>query len=97
MYAASAIDIALWDIAGKLAGLTLYRLFGGSARRDLQARASLLRYGDAGAVAHHTAEALSRGYRQIKVHEIEAAQIKAARETPVERFYCDFDRRNDEG
>ena len=81
MYALSAIDIALWDIAGKLAGLPLYRLLGGSTRRDLPAYASLLRYGDAKAVAHQTAEALSRGYRHIKVHEIEAAQIKAARET----------------
>ena len=81
MYAVSAIDIALWDIAGKCAGLPLYRLLGGSVRRDLPAYASLLRYGDAKAVARQTDEALSRGYRQIKVHEIEAAQIKAARET----------------
>jgi L-alanine-DL-glutamate epimerase-like enolase superfamily enzyme len=80
MYAVSAIDIALWDIAGKLAGLPLYRLLGGAPRHDLPAYASLLRYADSAAVAHHTEEALSRGYRQIKVHEIEAAQIKAARE-----------------
>ncbi len=79
MYALSAIDIALWDIAGKIAGLPLYRLLGGSARRDLPAYASLLRYGDAGAVAHYTAEALARGYRQIKIHETEVAQIEAAR------------------
>ena len=81
MYALSAIDIALWDIAGKLAGLPLYRLLGGGMRQDLPAYASLLRYGDPGAIAHHTAEALSRGYRRIKVHEIGEEQIKAARET----------------
>ncbi len=81
MYALSAIDIALWDIAGKVAGLPLYRLLGGGVRQDLPAYASLLRYGNPKAVADNTAEALARGYRQIKVHEIGEAQIKAARET----------------
>jgi D-galactarolactone cycloisomerase len=81
LYALSAIDIALWDIAGKLANLPLYRLLGGGWREDLPAYASLLRYGDPEAVAHYTAEALSRGYRQIKVHETGVAQIRAARET----------------
>ena len=80
MYAISGLDIALWDIAGKAAGLPLYRLLGGSARRDLPAYASLLRYGEAKAVARYTEEARGRGYRHIKVHEIEEPQIKAARE-----------------
>jgi L-alanine-DL-glutamate epimerase-like enolase superfamily enzyme len=80
MYALSAIDIALWDIAGKLAGLPLYRLLGGSPRRRIPAYASLLRYGEPGAVAHHVGKVLKRGYRHIKLHEITVAPIQAARD-----------------
>ena len=80
IYALSGIDIALWDIAGKAAGLPLYRLLGGAARADLPAYASLLRYGTASAVAHYTEQALGRGYRHIKLHEITVPEVKAARD-----------------
>jgi L-alanine-DL-glutamate epimerase-like enolase superfamily enzyme len=80
IYALSGLDIALWDLAGKAAGLPLYRLLGGSPRADLPAYASLLRYGTAPAVAHYTAQALERGYRYIKLHEITAPEVKAARD-----------------
>jgi L-alanine-DL-glutamate epimerase-like enolase superfamily enzyme len=79
LYALSAIDIALWDIAGKLAGLPLYRLLGGSPRQELPAYASLLRYGKTGALEPRIAEALDRGYRLIKIHEIDPGIIRAAR------------------
>ena len=80
IYALSGIDIALWDIAGKLAGVPLYRLLGGSARTELPAYASLLRYGSAEAVAHYTEQALGRGYRHIKLHEITVPEVRAARD-----------------
>jgi D-galactarolactone cycloisomerase len=80
IYALSGIDIALWDIAGKVAGQPLYRLLGGGPRADLPAYASLLRYGTADAVTRSTAQALERGYRHIKVHEITVPEIKAARD-----------------
>ncbi len=80
IYALSGIDIALWDIAGKLAGAPLYRLLGGSARTELPAYASLLRYGSAEAVAHYTEQALGRGYRHIKLHEITVPEVRAARD-----------------
>lgn len=79
VYALSALDIALWDIAGKLAELPLCRLLGGSARGDLPAYASLLRYGDAAAMVPRIEEALTRGYRHLKIHEIDHATIREAR------------------
>ena len=80
IYALSGIDIALWDIAGKVAGVPLYRLLGGSPRADLPAYASLLRYGTADAVARSAEQALARGYRHLKVHEITVPEVKAARD-----------------
>ena len=78
VYALSALDIALWDIAGKAAGMPLCRLFG-AVPRQLTAYASLLRYGAPDLVAAACERAVARGYRDIKLHEIEVPMIAAAR------------------
>jgi L-alanine-DL-glutamate epimerase-like enolase superfamily enzyme len=81
LHAISGLDIALWDIRGKLAGKAVHALLGGARRKQVEAYASLLQYG--GAVEHvrrNVARALERGYRHIKLHERAAEAVAAARE-----------------
>jgi L-alanine-DL-glutamate epimerase-like enolase superfamily enzyme len=78
-FAISAIDIALWDIAAQRAGQPLHALLGQAARPRVAAYASLLRYDDPDAVARNVREAVRRGYRAIKLHEVALEGIRAAR------------------
>ncbi|PZW39362.1 L-alanine-DL-glutamate epimerase-like enolase superfamily enzyme [Humitalea rosea] len=78
-YGISAIDVALWDLAGKRAGKPLHALLGNGGRARVPAYASLLRYGEPTVVAANVAEAIRLGYRQIKLHEVDLACIRAAR------------------
>jgi L-alanine-DL-glutamate epimerase-like enolase superfamily enzyme len=76
----SAIDIALWDIAGKAAVAPLCRLLGGRKAADLTCYASLIRYSEPSLVRENVERALDSGFRILKLHEIELSAIRAARE-----------------
>ncbi len=80
IFALSGLEIALWDIAGKDAGLPLHRLLGGAVRKELPAYASLFRYQNSETVAEHCKLALEEGYHYIKLHETAESEVKAARE-----------------
>ena len=79
-YGLSGIDIALWDIAGKIANKPIYRLLADTTVTELPAYASLLRYGDPEIVAKAAALAIDRGFTNIKIHEIGTAEVAAARQ-----------------
>lgn len=80
-HALAGLDIALWDIRGKLAGVPVSTLLGGAKRTRVECYASLLQYsGNPEYIKRNTARALERGYRLIKLHERTPAAVAAARE-----------------
>ena len=79
IFGLSGIDIALWDIAGKVAKLPVHQLLGGG-KPELTCYASLIRYTDPKLVATNVERALGEGFRHVKLHEIEVAPTRAARE-----------------
>jgi L-alanine-DL-glutamate epimerase-like enolase superfamily enzyme len=82
IYAIAGLDIALWDLRGKLEGVSVHALLGGKKRDRVEVYASQLAYsGNIENVKRNTARALERGYRHIKLHEKTTEAVAATRET----------------
>jgi L-alanine-DL-glutamate epimerase-like enolase superfamily enzyme len=79
--ALAAVDIALWDIAGKAAGKSVSALLGGAKRQSLPVMASLDKYDDTVRVRARLEQALATGVRAAKVHEAKLEVIEEARRT----------------
>jgi L-alanine-DL-glutamate epimerase-like enolase superfamily enzyme len=79
MFAISALDIALWDLAAKAKGEPLYRLIGDRKRARVPAYASLLRIGDPALVAKECETVVRHGYGAVKLHETTVAPVISAR------------------
>ena len=79
MFAISAVDIALWDIAAKRAGRSLAHFLSDAPRATIPAYASLVRYGDPALVTRFCEMAVEDGYRDVKLHEITLPAIEAGR------------------
>jgi L-alanine-DL-glutamate epimerase-like enolase superfamily enzyme len=81
MNALAGLDIALWDIRGKLEGVPVATLLGGVKRARVDCYASLLQYsGNPEYLKRNTARALERGFRQVKLHERTPEAVAIARE-----------------
>ena len=78
-FALSGLDIALWDIEGKVAGEPVWRLLGGASRQEIPAYASLFHLEDPGCIERLCRQAVQRGYRAIKLHESTVEAVEAAR------------------
>ncbi|HET7344155.1 MAG TPA: enolase C-terminal domain-like protein [Methylomirabilota bacterium] len=65
--AIGAVDVALWDLGGKIAGLPIHRLLGGY-RESVPAYASSAVLGSVEAYAEEAARFKAEGWRAYKIH-----------------------------
>lgn len=87
--AIAAIDIALWDIAGKATGQPIAKLLGGMGRTRVQAYASSINWLDDATVELEVASALAAGFNQIKVKLGRPVDDAIARARQVRRLVGD--------
>ncbi|MEX2540613.1 MAG: mandelate racemase/muconate lactonizing enzyme family protein [Trueperaceae bacterium] len=65
--AMSGIDIAVWDVMGKSAGMPVHKLLGGSARSSIAAYASSVGVAELAAMVEDATTLVERGFTAIKV------------------------------
>jgi L-alanine-DL-glutamate epimerase-like enolase superfamily enzyme len=62
------IDLALWDLAGRVTGLPVHKLLGGARDRVKAYASSFNNLGSPDDYAAHAADCQRRGYRAYKIH-----------------------------
>ncbi len=77
--AISGVELALWDIIGKIARLPVYNLVGGRVHRDIKAYASLGGYRTPAEAVKGAKHYVDMGFRAIKFHQREIESTKMLR------------------
>jgi L-rhamnonate dehydratase len=67
MHAISGVEIALWDIMGKVSGLPVHALLGGAHRDSVRVYASLMAAATAAETASAVAELAAQGFTAVKL------------------------------
>src|SRR5262245_66520161 len=67
MEAISGIDVALWDLKGKILNRPVYELLGGAQRKKIWAYASSLRFRGIETTVEEAKEFVARGYNAMKL------------------------------
>lgn len=78
--ALAAVDLALWDIAGKMAGQSLATMLGGARHRTIPVMASLDKYNDGPNLQRRLEQALAADVAAVKVHESDLGVIEDGRQ-----------------
>ena len=86
----AAIDIALWDLAGKVAGMPLYRLLGG-ARKSIPAYASTPLFEDVASYLKNAEALIAQGFKAIKFHTWCIPELDLELARAVRKQYPDND------
>jgi len=88
--ATSGIDMALWDIRGKIVGWPLYRLLGGAARAiPAYAGGVSLGYQEPAALVEEARALVADGYRALKLRVGDTPERDLARVTAVRNAFGD--------
>jgi len=86
----SGLDMALWDIRAKAAGVPLYRLLGGASRAiPAYAGGISLGYQDPDSLVDEARMHLAAGYRAVKLRAGDTVKNDVARITAVRRAFGD--------